>query len=683
MYMIRRAAELVDAFNFRTTGKWFILATLIGCVAGTGAILFQWLGQFVHHIALERAAGWSPVEPVGEHALFHSAPAELIPWMIVVVMTLGGLLSGWLVYTFAPEAEGHGTDAAIDAYHHRKGMIRGRVPLIKTVASAITLGTGGSGGREGPIAQIGAGFGSYLATRLQLAPHDRRILLAAGLGAGVGAIFRAPLAGALFAGEILYRDADLESEVIVPSAMASIVGYSVYSLSLPSELRFMPLFGRGHNWSMGSLWEMLPYSGLALLLTVVGVVYIKTFHGVHQLFQRLPIRPHFRPAIGAGTAGLVGVGLFYAVGGQDSALAVLGTGYGALQAAITPGTDAIISVRLLLLIAAFKILTTALTISSGGSGGVFGPSMVIGGCVGAAVGWCFHDWWPDLVQQPATFALVGMAGFFAGCARAPLSTILMVTEMTGDYRLLLPTLWVSTLCFLFGQRWTLYSSQVHSRVDSPAHRGDFIVDVLEGISVGEVFGRSPKITSVAESMSLDGIVHLVASTRQSLFPVIDENEHVVGYFSADDVRAYFYDDTIWQLANARDVMDSNFLTVHPHDDLNTAMRRFTSQNIDELPVVDSSDPSKLTRSLGAPGRYRRLQPTMDGTQARRPGRRTIVNGLSRHCFPVCHSLPGNWSGATFALRTLPRKETREKIVTKYWQRSGVRVSVRIERCQWS
>ena len=598
MLILRRLIQLLEAFNFRMTGKWFVLSSLIGCVAGIGAILFQWLGQFVQYVALVRFAGWSPAEPVGEHALFPHSTAQLMPWLIVVAMTLGGLISGWLVYSFAPEAEGHGTDAAIDAYHHRKGTIRAQVPLVKTLASAITLGTGGSGGREGPIAQIGAGFGSYLASRLQLTPHDRRIMLAAGMGAGVGAIFRAPLAGALFAGEILYRDADLESDVIVPAAMASIVGYSVYSLCLPPELRFLPLFGRGHDWAMSSIWELLPYAGLALVLTLVGVVYIKTFHGMHQLFQRLPIRPHFRPAIGAAVAGLVGVGLFYAEGQHEQALAVLGTGYGALQAAIMPDIDGMISVRLLLLIAGVKILTTALTISSGGSGGVFGPSMVIGGCVGAAVGWTFHGWWPGVVQQPAAFALVGMAGFFAGCARAPLSTILMVSEMTGDYRLLLPTLWVSTLCFLLGQRWTLYSSQVHSRVDSPAHRGDFIVDVLEGITVGEVFRRNPRIKYVAESMSLDGIVHLVASTRQNLFPVIDGNDRVVGYFTADDVRTYFYDETIWQLANARDVMNSDFLTVQPGDDLNTAMQRFTALNVDELPVVEADRPDKFLGLLG-------------------------------------------------------------------------------------
>ena len=168
------------------------------------------------------------------------------------MIAVGGLLSGWLVIRFAPEAEGHGTDAAIAAFHHKRGYIRPIVPIIKLVASAFTIGSGGSGGREGPIAQIGAGFGSYLGTVFKLPARDRRILLAVGMGAGIGAIFRAPLAGALFAAEILYRGADLEGDVIVPAAVASTVSYSVFSFWLPADVRFLPLFGKQLQFQMSS-----------------------------------------------------------------------------------------------------------------------------------------------------------------------------------------------------------------------------------------------------------------------------------------------------------------------------------------------------------------------------------------------------------------------------------------------
>lgn len=592
--------DFLLGFDLRSGGKWFILSTLIGLVAGVGAIGFQWAGQAVVHVTLAPYAGYLPGEAAGEHHYFEHEPADFSFPGLLIVLGVGGLLSGWLVYSFAPEAEGHGTDAAIDAFHNKRGVIRGRIPFIKTLASAITLGTGGSGGREGPIAQIGASFGSFLATRMQLSARDRRIMLAAGMGAGVGSIFRAPLAGALFAGEILYKDADLESDAIVPAAIASIVGYSVYGFALPPEKCFAPLFGNSLKYALVSPLELFPLALLSIVLVLVGVVYVKIFYGTHWLFAQMPIKPHFRPAIGAVSAGLCALVLYQLTGQDKNSLAVLSTGYGALQLALAPSAvpgSFSIGASMLLMIALFKILTTSLTIGSGGSGGVFGPSMVIGGCLGTSVGMLLQGFWPSLVRDPQVFGIVGMAGFFAGCAHAPFSTILMVSEMTGDYNLLLPTMWVSTLCFLLCRRWTLYVKQVPTRLESPAHRGDFIVDVLEGIRVRDVYDPQRRIVRVHEAMSLDEIVHMLAKTQQHYFPVVDDADRMVGIFSEDDVRSWLFDETIWQLANARDIMATNVLSVLPSDDLNTALRRFTSLNLDELPVVDDEDRTKLLGML--------------------------------------------------------------------------------------
>ena len=416
--------HIVVNFDLKSSGKWFLLSAAIGIVAGLGAVAFQLASQTVLHFTLAQIAGYAPPEPAGEHSRFERQQHVFSPWLIVVVMAGGGLLSGVIVYTFAPEAEGHGTDAAIESFHQKRGFIRARIPLIKMITSAITIGTGGSGGREGPIAQIGAGFGSYLATKLKLSARDRRIMLAAGMGAGVGSIFRAPLAGALFAAEILYRDADLESDVIVPAAMSSIIGYSVFSLFLPADKQFMPLFGNRLQYSLGSPVELLPLTILAIILVAVGIVYIKVFYGTHRTFKKLPVIRHFRPMIGATMAGACAVSLYYLTGKDERALAVLSTGYGALQIAVENCSE--MGITLLLAIALVKIVTTSLTIGSGGSGGVFGPSMVIGGCLGAAVGSFFHGLWPELVPRPEVYAIVGMAGFFAGCAHAPISTIIMV-----------------------------------------------------------------------------------------------------------------------------------------------------------------------------------------------------------------------------------------------------------------
>ncbi len=583
--------KAIRDFELRSTGKWFALSAVIGVVAGLGGIAFHAVGQAVQYATLGRIAHLEAGEAVGEGAIFEPVEGAFSPWGLLAVMAAGGLVSGLLVYTFAPEAEGHGTDAAIDAFHNKRGEIRGRIPIVKTIASAITLGTGGSAGREGPIAQIGAGFGSFLGGLLGLPARDRRIMLAAGMGAGVGAIFRAPLAGAVFAGEILYRDADLESDAIVPAAIASAVSYSVFSLWLPPTLRFTPLFGTHLAYGGGSPLQLLPYGLMAVVLVAAGVLYIKVFYGMHALFKRLPLPRHLRPMLGATLAGLVGLAMYQGFGRDADALAVLGSGYGLLQK--TMGISLDVAVPLLVAVALVKILTTSLTISSGGSGGVFGPSMVIGGCLGSAVGQICHAWWPELVPHPQAFAIVGMAGFFSGCARAPLSTVLMVSEMTGGYGLLLPTLWVSTLTFLLGRRWTLYVKQVPTRLDSPAHRGDFFVDVLEGMRVEDVYRRDRPLRTIYEGTTLEGIVHALAESTQRYFPVVDGEDRMIGIFSIEDVRGYLYDDTIWRIANARDVMKSRVVTVLPGDDLNTALGKFTSLNVDELPVVDPENTGRL------------------------------------------------------------------------------------------
>lgn len=588
---MKRVVSLVRGWEMPSTGKWLLLSALVGVVAGVGAIVFQTLVQVAQHLALVRVAGFPLSEAVAEYSPMPELETTLSPLRLLLVLTAGGFAAGWLAWRFAPEAAGHGTDAVIDAFHNKRGEIRWRIPLVKTIASAITLGTGGSAGREGPIAQIGAGCGSVLATYFKLSTRDRRILLAAGMGAGVGAIFRAPLAGALFAGEILYRDAELEAEVIMPAAVASTIAYSVFCFSLPSQYRYMPLFGPNVQFDFATPLELIPYAILAVVLVGGGVLYIRTFYWTHQLFEKVPAPAYVKSAGGALLAGLVGLALYYAGGQNQQLLAALGGGYGMLQNAFSDAGSLAIST--LLGVALVKILTTSLTISSGGSGGVFGPSMVIGGCLGGATGKLLQLAMPQIVTQPATYAIVGMAGFFAGCARAPFSTILMVTEMTGSYRLLLPAMWVSTLCFLLMRRWTLYEKQVPTRLQSPAHRGDFIVDVLEGMKVDDVYHKNRKLRLVHEGTSLNEIVHLLAETSQRYFPVVDAQQRFIGIFSAEDVRSYLYDDTIWEIANARDVMNSRVITVTPADDLNTALTRFTALNIDELPVVSPDDPQKI------------------------------------------------------------------------------------------
>jgi len=456
-----------------------LLSMLVGVIAGLGAVLFYIAGQVVLQFALTNIAGYAPIQAGGESALFTPgsefarADVTLRPWLLVVVAAVGGLLCGIIIYTWAPEAEGHGTDAVINSFHHHDGEIRPRVPLIKMIASALTLGTGGSGGREGPIAQIGAGFGSYLGGVLRLSARERRLLMAAGMGAGIAAIFRAPLAGALFAAEVLYRGSDLESDVLIPAGLGSVTAYCTFG----SVFGWSPLFNIPRHildvLVFQNPLELIAYLLLAIVMVALAAIYVHTFYGLTRAFHRLPFKPHFRPMLGAALTALLAVAVYYALGRDQRALQILSFGYGIIQQSLVlapSGETAWHFAAVLMAVSLGKLLGTSLTIGSGGSAGVFGASMVIGGCGGGALGLLLNQVAPGMTPHPACFVIVGMAGFFAAAAKTPFSTIVIVSEMTGNYNLLLPTLWVCSLAFLLSDPKSIYSEQVANVSSSPVHR---------------------------------------------------------------------------------------------------------------------------------------------------------------------------------------------------------------------
>ena len=551
-------------------GKWTLYFVLIGIIAGTGSIVFNYLCRVGLHYFLDFMAGYRPPTPAGEHHLLHPTSTPFNRITLLFLPSLGGLISGWLVYTFAPEAEGHGTDAAIDAYHRKGGFMRSRVPIIKTIASAITLTTGGSGGREGPIAQIGAGFGSFLATNLKLSDRERRIMMAAGIGAGVGSIFRAPLAGALFAAEVLYRDPEFESEVIIPAGISSVVAYCLFCL----------VFGWGSlfespDFLFRNPLELGPYLMLSLVLAATGVLYIKSFYGVIGIFKSIKIPNHIKPAIGGLCTGIIGFFLPQ----------TLAFGYGFAQKAIFNE----LTIPFLFLLAIGKIFTTSFSIGSGGSGGVFGPSIVIGGAMGGVVGKIFHQIIPGVVTEPGAFVLVGMAGFFTAVSNTPISTIIFVSEMTDSYQLLLPSLLVCSVSYLASRKWTIYERQVKSRVNSPAHAGDFFVDILQAIRVKNLMHRVKKVEVIPRNMTFRDFREFFSETKQHYFPVVDQYDRLTGIFSSTDIRSVLFTRGIGQLVVMNDIATFDIILTTPSEDLNTVLQKFTIKNIDSLPVVKDDD----------------------------------------------------------------------------------------------
>ncbi len=588
------SSDIVDRKFLPVVDRTLMLAPIVGVVAGCGAILFHWMCLEVVEFALATMAHYRQGSAAGEHAAAPFDDAPLV-WMLLLVPTVGGLISGWLVYQFAPEAEGHGTDAAIDAYHNKRGVIRKRVPIVKMLSAAITIGTGGSGGREGPIAQIGAGFGSFLATKLGLSDQQRRVLMIAGVGAGIGAIFHAPLAGAIFAIEVLYRDPEFEAEALIPAFLSTTAAYCVFSLVFGFETLFQV-----EAMSFDNPMLLLPLTGLAITMAAMAWLYTRLFYGTHDLFAKLPVPKMLRPAIGAFATGLLAVIAYFLVSAQGpdaqkDSLSVLSFGYGFLQKVLNPQlTGSTLLISVLLVVGFGKMLTTSLTISSGGSGGVFGPSMVIGGCLGAVVGLMFERLGVVQADQVPIFAILGMASFFAAAANTPVSTLIIVSEMTDSYSLLLPSMWTCALAYLLGRRCQLFNKQVKNHLESPAHRGDFIIDVLEGLTVSDASGRLTKdFITASLDMPLRDMAPLITDTRQTTFPVTDADGRYYGIFGIHDIRQILYDAQLADLAVAQDLATSDIEPLTLQMNFNDAITSFSQGRFEELPVVDAHQPDQV------------------------------------------------------------------------------------------
>jgi len=578
--------------------RLLVLSAIVGVVAGFGALAFNFVLDRADNLFMDWAVGYDIPVPSGDGVT--AIPAEpKRRWLLLFLPAVGALAGSLISHWCAPEAKGEGTDSVIGAFHNGEGKIRARIPLVKTITSALTIGSGGSAGREGPIAQIGAGFGSTLATWLKTSVRDRRLLMIVGTGAGIGAVFRTPFGGAFYATEVLYRDVEFETAALVPAYVASVIAYSIYcnvvgrwgAMFAMPELQFQhPL-------------ELPLYLVLGVCCALVGTLYVRTFHALrHRVFGRLPIPPYLTPAIGGLLVGLIGYFL----------PEVLGMGYGWVQLAMNQQ----LALKLVLGLVLFKILATALTVGSGGSGGMFAPSIVIGGLLGAGVGMILHDLLPGIVTQPAAFALVGMAGFFAGVSKTPVASLLMVSRMAAGSGLLVPLMLATAVGYLLMRRRdSIYENQVESRVQSPAHAGEYVVDTLEGIRVRDVMPQPSQLTTLRFDAPLAEVLDTVADTKQHVFPVLDAQGDLQGVILFDDIRLFFTERNFpKQVVVAQDLLTPNVVTVHPDEDLASAMQKLRRSLQVELAVVERENPRRV---IGILGRRHVLSMYQDRVQQRR------------------------------------------------------------------
>lgn len=453
--------------NLSYLQKWTFFGIIIGIIAGVAAVGVSALTSLFTDILLGVGAGFVPPTPGAEQQIAYNFVVDR-PWILPVITGLGGLVVGLLFYKIQPSGEVHGTDAVIDAFHNKQGKIQARVPFLTAVASPITLGSGGSGGLEGPMSHISAGLSSILGKLFKFDADDRRIAVAAGLAAGVGSIFKVPLGAALFSTEVFYRR-DFEVKVLVPSVIASVVGYTVVGFVLGWESLFS-LPADAAKYSRPE--SLLMYGIIGIISAAASMAYVRIFHFVSRVFANFNKIPAYtKPAIGGAAVGAIAM----------LAPQVLGNSYGWLQLAMFE-SPLLMPIWIILGIVILKIIATSLTIGSGGSAGVFAPTMAIGGLLGAFMGGLFHMFGLFLWIDVSAAAIVGMVAFFSATAKTPIATIVMGSELTGGYGLLAPMMIATVVAYAASSlNSSIFRSQVTTRRESPVHKGEYDISVLRDL----------------------------------------------------------------------------------------------------------------------------------------------------------------------------------------------------------
>ena len=540
------------------SGALTVLALLTGVGAGAGAVAFRYLMLGFTYLF----TGHRDYSAVG-HASNPLVPGLGI-WFVVATPVIGGLLYGPLVARFAPEARGHGVPEVMLAVNRAGGRIRPQVPVVKSLASALCIGCGGSVGREGPIVQIGLALGSVIGQASRVSESQLRLLVACGAAGGISATFNAPIAGVFFALELILRDFETQSFglVVLSSVVADAIGRAAFGsqafLSLPA-------------FSFSSPLELALYAGLGLLATLVGVAFIRVLYAGEDLADRLWRGPEWlRPGVGGILLGL----LLLAVP------QMYGVGYPVLERAVAGHYFLAALIGLL----AAKLLATSLTMWIGGSGGVFAPSLFMGAMLGTAYGIVAHHLLPHLAVAPGAYGLVGMGAVFAGAARAPITAVIIVFELTGDYNVILPVMFAIVVATALGNRLTrdtIYTLKLRRRgidIDAPRARR-----VMAKTSVLEAMGPSPRPLRLEQPAS--EIISRFASERSDSLPVTDGTGTLLGVVAAVDLEQAVTRDSS-QMRLAADLM-REAPTVRPEESLEDGVAVLAAGDDEGIPVIDA------------------------------------------------------------------------------------------------
>jgi CIC family chloride channel protein len=536
-----------------------LLAVLVGVAAGFGAVGFRHLINFFQTLAYG-----------GENDLL-----ELVvnlPWYYrVAVPAIGGLIVGPLVYFFAREAKGHGVPEVMEAVALKGGVIRKRVVVVKSLASAISISTGGSVGREGPIVQIGSAIGSVLGQFMKLSPDRMRTLVGCGAAAGIAATFNAPIAGSMFALEVILGDFGLAtfSPIVISSVVATAISRAFLG-DIPAFI--VPAY------ELVSAWELPMYLLLGIFCAVVGVTFTRTLYRIEDLFDEIKFPEYLKGIIG----GLI-LGVASLVFPQ-----ILGVGYMAIDMALMQK----MAWWLLLALVVVKILATSITIGSGGSGGIFAPSLFLGAMAGGFFGFVVHQLFPNITASPGAYSIVGMGAVVSATTHGPLAAILILFEMTGDYKIILPLMLACIIATIASGQFlkdSIYTLKLARRgVDIKEGKE---VNVLKSMFVKDVM--NPNVETIPEALPLGQIAKQISKSKFNSFPVLNPQNELIGILSFNDYNEAIFDEHLQDLVVARDLATTDLVTISMDDNLWTALEMISAKDFAVLPVVSGQATNKL------------------------------------------------------------------------------------------
>jgi CIC family chloride channel protein len=548
---------LLDGFKTSEHIFMIVVPVIIGILGGFGAYILRYLIHFFQKIL------WGNESYSGT-------------WYLTILIPAGGaFIVGLIIHYFSKEAKGHGVPEVMEAISLKNGVIRPRVVASKAVASALTIASGGSVGREGPIIQIGSAIGSTLGQIFKLSKRRMQTLVGCGAAAGIAAAFNAPIAGAMFSVEILLGDFAISqfSPIVISSVTATVISRMFYgnypAFEVPKYELVHPL-------------ELIPYALLGLIAGILGILFIKVLYFFEEKFDEVKIPDYYKTVMGGLLLGIVGI----------SFPQIFGVGYEAMSQALLGRME----IWLLFALIFVKILASSLTLGGGSSGGIFAPSLFIGAMTGGFFGNILHKILPTMTAGPGAYSLVAMSAVVAATTHAPITAILIIFEMTSDYKIILP-LMIATIISLVvtkGQKGSIYTLKLMKKGIN-IHQGKEI-NILKSMKVKDIMRKSIEV--LTPDTSLTKIIDKFVHSPHSYFYIKDDSGLIVEKISQVEISAIAPQyENLKDFIVAQDISSQNLFTVTEENNLDFVMKQFGKENVEEIPVVSSKDPTKILGTI--------------------------------------------------------------------------------------